>query len=143
MEAWGRIKWLWRLGDGSQGLWRDVLLAKYRGFRDGWDFHYAPYKTTWKWITSVQEEFKRNLKHQVGSREKVRFWLDNWVGGHPLAAQFPDLVNCAVDKEATVFSYLERLGLGRHLIWSPIFRRNLKENEESQVLLLLNLPSQV
>lgn len=50
-------EWLWRLGDRSQGLWRDILLAKYGDPRDGWDFHYAPYKSSniWKGITSVQE----------------------------------------------------------------------------------------
>ena len=44
-----------------------------------------------------------------------------------------------MNKEATVSSYLERIGSGNQLIWSPIFRRNLKENEESQMILLLNL----
>eukprot|EP00268_Persea_americana_P012100 TRINITY_DN15081_c1_g5_i1.p2 TRINITY_DN15081_c1_g5~~TRINITY_DN15081_c1_g5_i1.p2 ORF type:complete len:110 (-),score=15.40 TRINITY_DN15081_c1_g5_i1:140-469(-) len=44
-----------------------------------------------------------------------------------------------MDREATVSSYLERIGSGNHLIWSPIFRRNLNENEESQMILLLLL----
>ena len=90
----------------------------------------------------MKEDFKRNLKYRVGSGEKVMFWLDNWVGDRPLVVQFPNLVNCALDKEATVSSYLERIGIGSHLIWYPIFRRNLKENEESQML-LLNLLSVV
>eukprot|EP00268_Persea_americana_P012101 TRINITY_DN15081_c1_g5_i2.p1 TRINITY_DN15081_c1_g5~~TRINITY_DN15081_c1_g5_i2.p1 ORF type:complete len:110 (-),score=15.04 TRINITY_DN15081_c1_g5_i2:571-900(-) len=45
-------KWLWRLGNESEGLWRDILLAKYGGSRDGWDFHYASYRSSniWKGI---------------------------------------------------------------------------------------------
>ena len=138
-------KWLWRLGNESEGLWRDMMLAKYGGSRDGWDFHYASYRSSniWKGITSVQEDFKRNLKYRVGSGEKVRFWLDNWFGNRPLAAQFPDLTKYAMDKEATVSSYLETIGSGSQLIWSPIFRRNPKENEESQLLLLLNVLSSI
>ena len=46
-------------------------------------------------------------------------------------------------RDATISSYLERIGSESHLIWSPIFRRNLKENEESQMLLLFNLLSSV
>ena len=56
-------KWLWRLGNESEGLWRDILLAKYGGSRDGWDFHHASYRSSniWKGITSVQEDLKETL----------------------------------------------------------------------------------
>ncbi|XXG59153.1 hypothetical protein AAC387_Pa04g1283 [Persea americana] len=30
-------KWLWRLGEDSYGLWRSILIAKYRVRRNGWD----------------------------------------------------------------------------------------------------------
>lgn len=29
-------KWLWRVGDLSQGLWRPILIDKYKIGRDGW-----------------------------------------------------------------------------------------------------------
>ena len=30
-------KWLWWLGDGQNGLWKEVVMVKYNILRDGWD----------------------------------------------------------------------------------------------------------
>ena len=99
-------------------LWRHLLLAKYGGSRNRWDIKSISYKSSaiWEGITSVHEEFKRHIKYRVGSGEDVLFWLDNWVGDHPQAAQFPDLVNYAFNTKATVSSYLERHESRCHLI---------------------------
>ena len=29
-------KWLWRIGDGTEGLWKQVIFSKYNISRDGW-----------------------------------------------------------------------------------------------------------
>ena len=42
-----------------------------------------------------------------------------------------------MDEEAKVKSYMSRVG--DMVVWSPTFRRNLKDQEESQFILLLNL----
>ena len=61
---------------------------------------------------------------------------DWWIGDRNLEAQFPPL-NCATDKDTEVNSYMSRVG--DMVVWSPTFRRNLRDQEESQFILLLNL----
>ena len=51
-----------------------------------------------------------NIKYYIGSGESVLFWKDQGVGGRTLAAQFPDLFNCAVHREAKVKDYLSIAG---------------------------------
>lgn len=82
----------------------------------------------WKGILEVNKIFSENISFHVGSGERTFFWLDRWVGGRSLAAQFPYLLNCAtaMDKEALVKCYMSRVG--DQLVWNPILRRNLKEH---------------
>ena len=61
-------KWLWRMGDGMDGLWREVLDRKYSLPRRGWDIQEAPTKSSaiWKGILSVKSLLKENIKFQIG-----------------------------------------------------------------------------
>ena len=83
-------KWLWRLGEYSEGLWRKVLLAKYGNQRDGWEITDNRYKFSplWKGITSVKEKFMQNIKYQVCSGEKIIVWRDTWIGKARLKSNF-------------------------------------------------------
>lgn len=56
-------KWLWRLGDGSEGLWWQLLLTKYVVQRDSWELKEALCKNSafWKGILKLYGE------HQVQS----------------------------------------------------------------------------
>eukprot|EP00268_Persea_americana_P001290 TRINITY_DN10388_c0_g2_i3.p1 TRINITY_DN10388_c0_g2~~TRINITY_DN10388_c0_g2_i3.p1 ORF type:complete len:137 (+),score=20.28 TRINITY_DN10388_c0_g2_i3:878-1288(+) len=123
-------KWLWRIGDGSQGLWRQVLEKKYKLPRHGWDVQDPPWNSSaiWKGILSVKGLFMENIRYQIGSGERILFWKDRWVGERAFCVQFPYLFRCAQDKEASVSSYMSTTG--GQLIWCPTFRRNLKDNEE-------------
>ena len=58
-------------------------------------------------------------------------------GDRPLAAQFSDLFNCVAEKHARVKAYMTTVG--GQVVWCPIFRRNLKDHEVPQLLLLLDL----
>ena len=78
-----------------------------------------------------------NIRYHVRSGERILFWRDRWIGDKNLVAQFLALFNCAMDKDAKVNSYMSRVG--DMVVWSPIFRRNLKDQEESQFISLLNL----
>ena len=113
--------------------------SKYRHSRDEWDVQDAPQKSTamWRGILSVKRLLMVNIKYQVGSGERILFWKDRWVGDSTLGAQFPNLFNCAMDKEAKVKSYMSRAG--GQVVWSPTLRRNLKDLEESKFISLLNL----
>ena len=60
----------------------------------------------------------------------------------PLAKQYPDPFNCVLEKEANVKSWFGE-GTNNDVIWSPIFRRNLRDIEEMQFVSLLNLLANV
>ena len=44
----------------------------------------------------------RILNIILGWGERILFWQDRWVGDRTLVAQFPDMFNYAMDKEAKV-----------------------------------------
>lgn len=73
-------KWLWRIGHDSEGLWRQVLLAKYPVERDGWDIHTAVSRQSafWKGICSVKDDFMRNIRFKVGKGDSISFWRDTY-----------------------------------------------------------------
>ena len=99
-------KWLWGIVEVSDGLWRQVLDWKYNLPRNGWYLQDACKKSLaiWKGILSVKKPFMENIKYQARSGERILFWKDKSVRDRTLAAQFPDLFNCAMDKEAKVNS---------------------------------------
>ena len=71
-------KWLWRLGDESEGLWRNILLAKYKVRRNGWDISTPPQRCSnfWKGIYSTKDSFAQSIRYHVGNGEKISFWHD-------------------------------------------------------------------
>lgn len=58
----------------------------------------------------------------------ILFRLDTWIGDRPLANQYPTLFQCVTDPYAKANSYVDRGG--SIVIWGPILRRNLTEEEE-------------
>ena len=126
-------KWLWRLGDESKGLWRNILLAKYKVRRNGWDISHPSQRCSnfWKGICSTKDSFAQSIRYQVGNGENVSFWHDVWVGNNPLVIQFPDLYKCAKNRKARVRDYLDTNGSKQ--LWGPIFKRNLFETEEANL----------
>lgn len=94
-------KWLWRLGDGSASLWKQLLIYKYDISRNGWDVWSATPCCfgLWKGILYVKEKFSSNIifRLRVGNRVKILFWLSWWVGESSLASLFPDLFRCTRD----------------------------------------------
>lgn len=93
-------KWLRRVGSNAEGLWRQLIVAKYSINREGWDIQNGAYKylAIWRGICSVKEKFMQNTKFRLGSCTKLFFWLDTWVGENPLKLKYPELFNCAMDR---------------------------------------------
>lgn len=48
-------KWLWRIGERGDSLWKQVLVAKYKVLRDGWEIQNPNYQSSnlWKGIVST------------------------------------------------------------------------------------------
>lgn len=131
-------KWLWRLGKEDPNLWRQVIVAKYRVMRDGWIVNGAPRggSSLWKGIASVYDLFTVQVRYRVGLGDKILFWQDLWVGDNTLADQFLHLLYYAKDCLAKVGDYME-LNEGQ-VGWCPVFRRNVTELEEEQLMELLH-----
>ena len=78
-------KWIWRIGEDSEGLWHQVLASKHGFSRDGWDVQECSYKalSIWRGIMSAKESFMEQIRYRVGTGDGILFWLDNWIGdGH-------------------------------------------------------------
>eukprot|EP00268_Persea_americana_P068371 TRINITY_DN9519_c0_g1_i11.p1 TRINITY_DN9519_c0_g1~~TRINITY_DN9519_c0_g1_i11.p1 ORF type:complete len:140 (+),score=16.18 TRINITY_DN9519_c0_g1_i11:470-889(+) len=75
-------RWLGRLGEESDGLWRSILIAKYRVRRNGWDTSPPSQgcSTLWKGICSAKVDFDQSIRFDVGNGGH-----DVWVGDSPLA----------------------------------------------------------
>lgn len=82
------------LGEDGDSLWKRVLVAKHGVLRNGWDIQRLNYCASWLWrgVASTKEAFLRNIKFRVGSRDKVFFWLNIWIGVGPLVEAFLDLL---------------------------------------------------
>ncbi|KAJ0778486.1 putative reverse transcriptase zinc-binding domain-containing protein [Helianthus annuus] len=92
-------KWWWRFKTDKDGLWRRVV----------WAFHHnnrswapVPAKMSlagpWKQIVGscgklnqVGIDLSSAIRCKVGCGSKVAFWLDLWIGDHPLYLKFPQL----------------------------------------------------
>lgn len=118
------------------------MVAKYGILRDGWDIQHPNYRSSrlWRGIVSSRDALVANIKFRVGSREKVLFWLDNWVGDKPLAEAFPSLFVVATDCKVTVSSYINS---NNDENWGPAFGRILTETEEINFSSLHDILSQV
>eukprot|EP00268_Persea_americana_P054181 TRINITY_DN6183_c0_g1_i3.p1 TRINITY_DN6183_c0_g1~~TRINITY_DN6183_c0_g1_i3.p1 ORF type:complete len:183 (+),score=26.84 TRINITY_DN6183_c0_g1_i3:67-549(+) len=84
----------------------------------------------------IKDSFDSQIIYRVGTREGNFFLHDIWVGDQPLAAQFLDLYRCARNKQAKVKDYMDRDA--ERILWGPIFRRDLTESEEKNLMNLLD-----
>ena len=65
------------------------------------------------------EEFRKNIRFVVKVGDRVKLWTDQWCGDSPLHLTF----GIASNKEASVASSLERLGIENQRSWNVLFIR--------------------
>lgn len=93
-------KWLWRIGERSNSLWRHDKIwseKKRMGRLGGPTYRFSG---LWRGINSVKTLFAAHIRYKIGSSERVLFWLDDWVGDRPLAKEFTILFRCASNQLA-------------------------------------------
>ena len=57
------------------------------------------------------EEFSQNIRFEVEVGDRVMLWTDQWCEGSPLQLTFQSVYGIASNKEASVASSLEWLGI--------------------------------
>jgi hypothetical protein len=84
------LKWIWKLYQGAEGLWADLIRAKYLGDRDIFSRE-VPVQGSqfWKAIQKIKWLFKLGAKHKVHNGRWTFFWLDWWIVSAPLRARYP------------------------------------------------------
>lgn len=73
-------KWLWRLGNSFQGLWRQIIIDKYQVSREGWCVSKLAYKASgiWKSVLSFKGDFDRWIRYRIHDGKRIRSWHDEW-----------------------------------------------------------------
>jgi len=80
-------KWKWRLGLEEKGMWKEVLESKYGSWRS-LDVRKSVQKESrwWKDLRKICESgedkilFEENVRWKVGSRTRILFREDKWIG---------------------------------------------------------------
>jgi hypothetical protein len=84
------LKWIWKLYQNAEGLWADLIRAKYLRDRDLFDRNVPSHGSQfWNVIQKIKWHFKLGAKHKVHNGKRTFFWLDWWVRNAPLRARFP------------------------------------------------------
>lgn len=120
-------KWLWRFMSENYGLWKRVVVCKYRVEEVEWYpkiISRALVSGVWKGIGKGWDPFVRQISFEIGNGSKVRFWKDKWCGEVELWRLFPDLFSVAAEQDVLVSEVL-KVEHG-NVVWSPNFRRNLQ-----------------
>ena len=98
-------KWLWRFGNESNRLWRQVIAAKYGEGRGGWctrGVRGSHGCGMWRSIKEGTEKFFSQIQYNMGVGCRVSFWRDPWCGPIPLKELFPAMFACSLSKDAWV-----------------------------------------
>jgi hypothetical protein len=112
------LRWVWKLYHNAEGLWADLIRAKYLRDHD----LFSPLVPTkgsqfWNSIQKVKWYFKLGAKHSVQNGRRTFFWLDWWLGTSPLRDRYPVLFSCCDSPFITVSGARDGLG------WRLRFRR--------------------
>ncbi|XP_075665589.1 uncharacterized protein LOC142635288 [Castanea sativa] len=86
-------------------LQRDFLWGDSKTYLVGWN----------------KEDFSKNIRFEIGAGDRVKLWTDQWCGDSPFHLIFPSVYEIASNKEASVASSLDRLGIEERRSWSVQF----------------------
>jgi hypothetical protein len=122
------LKWIWKLYHNAEGLWADLIRAKYLGNKDFFSREASRKGSQfWNSIQKIKWYFKMGAKHKVESGARNFFWLDWWTGSAPLRERFPHIFECCETPFITVEG--ARVGPGTPGEWRLRFRRQFGLHE--------------
>ncbi|GAU23391.1 hypothetical protein TSUD_334390 [Trifolium subterraneum] len=142
------MKWRWRLLQSNDtALWKEVLVAKYGDhilLDVNWSNGTSPSFASlwWKDIRDLevcvesQNWLSEVFIRRLGNGALTRFWIDNWIGDHPLCVVFPRLFSLSSQQSDSVQQVVVSDG-GENRRWNLLWRRALFQWEEERVDQLL------
>ncbi|XP_068483362.1 uncharacterized protein [Phaseolus vulgaris] len=138
-------KWIWRLGTDKGGLWKEILVSKYGGWRNLREVGKIRKGSLW-WKDLMEvwasegwgRSFEDGFQWDVGDGKGISFWEDSWLSCGALKVVFPRLFSLSLAKDAKVAE------LGNWIdgvwVWHFVWRRSFFEWEkplEEQLVQLL------
>ncbi|GKV29203.1 hypothetical protein SLEP1_g38149 [Rubroshorea leprosula] len=92
-------KWWDRFENEESSVWKKVIVDKYYGGDTAWDIEQVQNRnisTLWRNIVALGNDgsegswiFKDGFCLKLGMGDKIKFWLDKWVGTEPLNVTYP------------------------------------------------------
>lgn len=107
-------KWRWRILYEGQGIWRDILLARYGSLYPSPHLGGRPvgFRGTSAWWRDVSllggskdstlDWFSEGIGKKVGDGLMTSFWFETWIGDTPLMAQYPRLFQVSEQSNSKV-----------------------------------------
>lgn len=127
-------KWLWRLGTSWTGLWRRLIVDKYKLVNTGQLVPFANYRASgmWKSILSVKDDFEKCTHYWAHGGQKIGFWNDLLYGNTTFRVLFPRLQLLDRRQGPAIDSNYQLVG-GR-LVWELSLQRNLLDKEAAEMI---------
>ena len=126
------FKWFWRFPLEQDEIWSKVIKSKYGLHNNRWDAGLArrsSYRSPWKFISSLHEDFQQLVGFRVGDGRRIRFWEDVWWGGETLSNQFGDLYRLSLAHNRTIAEMVVLSNNSSPHGWDLQFFRNLHDRE--------------
>ena len=114
------FKCLWRFPLEQDSLWTKVIKSKFRLHSNRWDAGLAirsTYRSPWKFISSLYEDFLLLVRFRVGDGRKVRFWEDVWWDGEAFSNRFQDIYRLSLAPNCSIAKLIVQI----HLLIDGIF----------------------
>ena len=140
------FKWLWRFLLEQESIWMKVIISKFGVHFNRWDAGVASrstYRSPWKYISSLYDEFRHLVSFKVGNGRRIRFWEDAWCDGVALSNCFVDLFRISTASNVSIAEvFVPQSGLVPHR-WDLRFYRNMHDWELDDYANLTALLDQV
>jgi len=109
-------KWCWRMLVDREGLWYNVLVARYGELGGRLEVGGRNASSWWREIGRIRDGdgdigggwFGDSAIRRVGDGAATLFWSHKWIGGSPLCVRFPRLFDLAENKTITMASLFSK-----------------------------------
>ena len=126
----------------GQGLWRQIILSKYKLGNDGWWVLSQCYNASGlrKSVLSVKVEFDQRIRYRAHDGHRVKLY-NAWCGQQVLNSLFPNIVCLDRGQHVMVADFC--FSTGGTIVWDFSFWRDLNDRKASDFTRLLGILDKV